>query len=100
VEAHRKEAMRLQIEAQDAADKAEYAGLAAKYKTELALLDRRIQAAASESEADEIDTATIQRQARKAFETKDPAERRAVLLDWIPLRGVRYWVQRSSCRSL
>jgi DNA invertase Pin-like site-specific DNA recombinase len=86
--AMRREAMRLQIEAQDSDDKKEYAGLVSRYKAELALLDRRIQTAASENESEHMDTATVQRQARKAFQTEDPAERRAVLLDWV--HEVRY----------
>jgi DNA invertase Pin-like site-specific DNA recombinase len=86
--AMRKEAMRYQIEAQDAADKAEYAGLVARYKAELALLERRIQSASSETEGEHVDTATIQRKARKAFQTEDLARRRAILSDWI--QEIRY----------
>lgn len=89
-EQHRKDAMRLQIEARDAADKAEYAGLVAKYKADLALLDRRIQNAASESEAEQLDTATVKQQARRVFNDPKitPEDRRAIFLDWV--REVRY----------
>jgi len=87
-DAKRREAMRLQIEADDDADKAEYAGMVAKYKTELALLDRRIAATSTETESERFDTKTIQREARTAFQTEDPAEQRAILLDWV--KQVRY----------
>lgn len=86
----RREAMRKEIDADSDEDKAEYAGLVAKYKTELALLDRRIEAGAGEVEPEQYDLATIQRLARKAFQTTDPVEQQAILLDWIPAGGIRY----------
>lgn len=65
--AMRKQAMRLQIEARDAADKAEYAGLVAQYKMDLALLERRIQTASSEFEAEQIDSPPFNGRRGKPF---------------------------------
>jgi DNA invertase Pin-like site-specific DNA recombinase len=86
--AKKQEAQRAEIAADDPEDKKLYAGMVADYKAQLALLRRRIQTATDEADAAQVDTATIQRKARKAFQTKDPAERRAHLLDW--LQEVRY----------
>jgi len=86
--AYRHDAMKEKVQARSAADKEVYAGLVAKYAAELARLDRRIKAATSEGEAEEMDTSTIQAEAREAFETEDPADRHRILLRW--LKNVKY----------
>ncbi len=81
--AMRRDAMRKEIESRDAADKAEYAGLVTQYKAELALLEKRIQNSERDTEPERMDTAAVKERARKAFKTEDPAEMRAILLDWV-----------------
>lgn len=76
------------IEARDVYAKEDYAELVAKYSAELQLLDRRIRAASSESDLEQLDIASIQRDAREAFETDDPADRRRIAWRWI--EEVRY----------
>jgi site-specific DNA recombinase len=79
----RTEAMELQVEADDVADKRVYAAKAAEIKVQLVDLARRIQNLASVAEPVAIDRLTVKAAVKLGMKTTDPQERRAIITDWV-----------------
>jgi site-specific DNA recombinase len=77
------EARDKEMHADDADDKRYYAGQLSEFKSQLAMIRRRITCVTEETDMVEVDTAAIQKEMRAAFRTKVRAERREILVGLI-----------------
>jgi site-specific DNA recombinase len=77
------EARDREMHADDADDKRYYASQLSEFKSQLAMLQRRIACVADEAERVEVDTIAIRNQVRDIWETEARSERREFLTDLI-----------------
>lgn len=82
------DASRLHDREDDDTLKREYASQVADWKGQKKLLERRLSSFSTEAQEINVDTKTIARTCARAFDTTDPAKRRAILLAWV--EGIKY----------
>ena len=77
------EAIDCKLKADDKDEKAAYSNHVEGFKDQLRLLRRRIDSYTTEAESINVDTETIKRRILLGAQTTVPAERRAIILDWV-----------------